>query len=64
MKVNLVVVPTPMVSSFTMFAEPDLKLLRETKTLRVSFHYNTKTRIRTSIHIGQYKVKVNKLMQG
>ena len=64
MKVNLVEVPTPMFSSFTMFAEPDLKLLKETKTLRVSFHHNTKTRISTSISFGNYRVKVNNLMQG
>ena len=64
MKVNLVEVPTPMFSSFTMFADPDLKLLKETKKLRVSFHHNTKTRISTSISFGNYRVKVNNLMQG
>jgi hypothetical protein len=64
MKVNLVEVPTPMFSSFTMFAEPDLKLLKETKKISVSFHHNTKTRISTSISFGNYRVKVNNLMQG
>lgn len=64
MKVNLVEVPTPMFSSFTMFAKPDLLLLKETKTLRVSFNHNTKTRISTSISFGDYRVKVNNLMQG
>ena len=64
MKINLVEVPTPMVSSFTMFADPDFNLLKETKKLRVSFHHNTKTRISTSISFGNYRVKVNNLMQG
>jgi hypothetical protein len=64
MKVILVEVPRPSVSSFTMFAEPDIKLLKENKTIRVSFHHNTKTRISTSIHLGQYCAKVNNLMQG
>ncbi len=64
MNVNLVEVPTPMMSSFTMFADPDLSLLKETKKLRVSFHHNTKTRISTSLSFGDYKVKVNNLIQG
>ena len=64
MKVNLIEVPVPMFSSFTMFAEPDIKLLKETKTLKVSFHHNTKTRISTSLSFGNYKVKINNLMQG
>jgi hypothetical protein len=64
MKVNLVEVPRPMMSSFTMFADPDLSLLKETKKLRVSFHHITKTRISTSLSFGNYRVKVNNLMQG
>jgi hypothetical protein len=63
MKINLVEVPRPMVSSFTMFADPDLNLLRETKTIRVSFHHHTKTRISTSIQFGEYCVKVNKFIK-
>lgn len=64
MKVNLVEVARPMVSSFTMFADPNLSLLKETKKLRVSFHHVTKTRISTSIQFGDYCVKVNNLIQG
>jgi hypothetical protein len=64
MKTNLVEVSTPMFSSFTMFAEPDLKLLKETKTIRVSFHHVTKTRISTSISFGNFRAKVNNFMQG
>ena len=63
MKINLVEVPRPMVSSFMMFADPDLNLLRETKTIRVSFHHHTKTRISTSIQFGEYCVKVNKFIK-
>ena len=64
MKINLVEVPRPRVSSFMMFADPDLNLLRETKTIRVSFHHITKTRISTSIQFGEYCVKANKFIDG
>ena len=64
MKINLVEVPRPMTSSFMMFAKPDLNLLRETKTIRVSFHHITKTRISTSIQFGEYCVKANKFIDG
>jgi hypothetical protein len=64
MKINLVEVPTPMVSSFTMFADPDFNLLKETKKIRVSFHHHTKTRISTSISFGNYRAKVNNIIEG
>jgi len=59
MKLNLIEVPTPNVHSFTLFAEPDLNLLRETKKVRITIHNTTKTRVSTSLQFGSYCVKIN-----
>ena len=59
MEIILKEVDRPMVTSFTMFAKPNLSLLSETKTVNVSFHFMTKTRISTSIQYGDYCVKIN-----
>lgn len=59
MKINLVEVPTQGVKSFTLFAEPDINLLKETKKVRVSIHHNTKTRLSTDIQFGNYCAKIN-----
>jgi hypothetical protein len=64
MKINLVEVESPMFKSFTMFANPDIKLLKETKTVRVTPFNITKTRISTDIQFGQYCVKINKPIEG
>jgi hypothetical protein len=64
MKINLVEVEASMVKSFTMFADPDIKLLMETKTVRVTPYNITKTRISTDIQFGQYCVKINKPIDG
>jgi hypothetical protein len=64
MKINLVEVEQPWVKSFTMFANPDLNLLKETKTVRVSSHNVTKTRISTDIQFGQYRCKINTPIEG
>lgn len=59
MKINLVEVESPNVKSFTLFAEPDINLLKETKKVTVSIHHNTKTRLSTSIQFGSYCAKIN-----
>ena len=64
MKIILVEVPSPIVSSFAMFADPNLSILKETKKIRVSHYHNTKTRISTSIQFGEYCVKINNLVEG
>lgn len=64
MKINLEIVPVPMISGFTMFAKIDTELLKETKTIRVSNRMETKTRVSTSIHIGEACYKVNWKIDG
>lgn len=64
MKINIIEVPTPPVKSFTMFAEPDRALLRETKTVRCSIHNVTKTRVSTDLQFGNYCVKINNKVEG
>ena len=59
MEINLIEVEPQMVTSFTMCADPDFKLLNETKEITVSFNKVTKTRLSTSIQFGQYRVKTN-----
>jgi hypothetical protein len=64
MKVNIIEVPTPSSKSFMLFAEPDLGLLRETKTVRCSIHKSTKTRVSTDMQFGDYSVKINSPLEG
>ena len=64
MKIILVEVPRPLITSFAMFADPDLSILKETKKIKVAFHHITKTRISTSIQFGEYCFKVNNLIEG
>ncbi len=64
MKIILVEVPRPLITSFAMFADPDLSILKETKKIKVAFHHITKTRISTSIQFGEYCVKANNLIEG
>ena len=59
MIINLVEVPTPMFSEMQMFAEPDLELLKEKKTIRVSVRQKTRTRISTSMTLGKACVRIN-----
>jgi len=57
-------VATPNTSSYTLFAEPDFKLLKETKTIRVSSYFVTKTRVSTAIQFGQFRNTVNFAIDG
>ena len=59
MKVNVVEVASPMVREFTMFAGIDKEKLKETKTVRVTVSHETKTRICTTMQIGQSRNKIN-----
>jgi len=54
----------PMFSSFQMFAEPDLNLLRQTKEVTVDIRKDTKTRLSTSLTFGNYKVHINLPVEG
>ena len=64
MIINLIEVPTPMFSEFQMFAEPDLELLKEKKTVRVTARQHTKTRISTNMTLGKCCVKINFPIEG
>lgn len=64
MKVNLIEVPTPQFTEFRMMGEVNKELLKETKTVRVSPHYHTKTRIGTSMQIGDSRNGINFEVEG
>jgi hypothetical protein len=59
MKINLIEVPTPQVVEFQLMADPNRELLRESKTVRVSIDHETKTRIGTSMQIGNSRTGIN-----
>ena len=64
MKITLIEVPTPQVTSFTLMADLYKKKLIETKTIRVQPHCVTKTRVATSIQIGETRAGVNLQIDG
>jgi len=64
MKVNIIEVPTPSSSSFTMFEEFDKAKLMEEKTVRVRLSYITKTRISTTMQLGQSRMGINLPIEG
>jgi hypothetical protein len=64
MEITITEKQAPMFSSFQMFAEPDLNLLRETKEVTVDIRKETKTRLSTSLTFGNYKVHINLPIEG
>lgn len=64
MKISLEIVPRPMVTSFTMFAKPSISLLKEKKEVIIDTHLISKTRVSTSIQIGEACNKVNFAIEG
>ena len=64
MKINLIEVPTPQVTSFILGADLDKKKLIETKTLRVQPHCVTKTRVATSMQVGDTRAGLNLEIEG
>jgi len=64
MKINLIEVPTPQVTSFTLMADLDKKKLIETKTVRIQPHCVTKTRVATSMQIGETRAGLNLEIEG
>jgi hypothetical protein len=64
MKINLIEVPTPMFTEFKMMGGLNKELLKEKKTVRVSPTYHTKTRISTSIQIGDSRNTINFEIEG
>lgn len=59
MKVNIIEVPTPMFSSFTMCAKPDFRKVIEDKSITVEVSPKTKTRISTSFKAGEASMRIN-----
>ena len=54
MKIIFIDTPTPMVTSFTMFAKFPTALLVEKKALTITATHETKTRVRTSLSLGDH----------
>jgi len=59
MKVNIIEVPTPMFSSFTMCAKPDFSEVIKTKSITFEVRPKTKTRLTTSFKAGQASMRIN-----
>jgi hypothetical protein len=66
MKITITDTPAPMFTSFTMCADlyEQVKKLKETKVITVENSFHTKTRIATSIQVGEARNGVNWNMDG
>lgn len=64
MDIKIIEVPTPQFTEFTMFAKIDVDKLKQDKVVRVIPRYETKTRISTSLKIGQAMNKINFAIEG
>jgi hypothetical protein len=64
MKITFISTPTPMVTSFTMFAKFPTALLVEKKTLTITARHETKTRVSTSLSLGDHTSLINWEVEG
>jgi len=64
MKINLIEVPKPMCTEFTLFASIDRELLKAKKVVRVSPSFRTKTRVYTNLQIGNSRNGINFAVEG
>jgi hypothetical protein len=64
MKINLIEVPKPMFTEYSLFASPDIELLKRTKVVRVSPSCHTKTRVYTNMQIGNSRNGINFQVEG
>lgn len=64
MKINLVEVPAPMFTEYSLCASPNKELLKETKRVRVSPRCHTKTRVYTNMQIGNSRNGINFVVEG
>lgn len=64
MKVTIVEVPAPMFTSFTMFEDIDRNRLAKEKKIKVSYDKKTKTRIFTSMQLGEARLSINIPVEG
>lgn len=64
MKINLIEVQTPQFTEFKIMGGINKELLKDTKIVRVSPHHHTKTRIGTSMQIGDSRNGINFEVEG
>jgi hypothetical protein len=64
MNITLNVVPRPSSHSFAMLKNFDKELLKETKTVTVRSNTVSKTRVSTSMQVGETKVNINLPIEG
>lgn len=64
MKIIFIDTPTPMVTSFTMFADFPTALLVEKKTLSITARHETKTRVSTNLSLGDHSSLINWQVEG
>lgn len=64
MKINLIEVPKPMFTEFTLCASPNIELLKDKKVVRVSPSFHTKTRVYTNMQIGNSRNGINFVVEG
>jgi hypothetical protein len=64
MKVVFIDTPRPSSLSYSMCSDFPYDLLRETKTIVVHADFNTKTRVSTSVNIGNHRSSVNIPIEG
>ena len=64
MKINLIEVPKPMFTEYSLIASTDIELLKRTKVVRVSPSCHTKTRVYTNMQIGNSRNGINFQVEG
>ena len=64
MKINLVEVPKPMFTEFSLMGSVDKELLKQTKVVRVSPSFYTKTRVYTNMQVGSSRNGINFEVEG
>ena len=64
MKIIFIDTPTPMVTSFTLFAKFPTALLVEKKALTITATHETKTRVNTSLSLGDHSSLINWEIEG
>lgn len=64
MKINLIEVKKPFFTEFQLCSKPDIEFLKKSKIIRISPSLHTKTRIHTSMQIGNSRNGINIPIEG
>ena len=64
MKITFIDTPTPMITGFTLFAKFPTALLLEKKELTIVASHETKTRVNTSLSLGDHSSLINWEVEG